>query len=241
MKPSALLFALAAAGVAVRAHAQTPALIFDARAAVTPTEPSAAEAALLERVVRREARAAWRGKDVCSEAFTVLGRARGAFTRPDAAQTVALYSYCAMGRQMGREGLAVLDSGRVVAHVVWEGGLDDGLLALPDLNQNGLSEIAIASGGSGQGFMQAGLAVVELGSRGVQKLGMFVTYTNNCGTDEPRLAEHASALFATAGASPRFFSEGFVKPCDAPGPWRAESARAPVAPATDETIYRRLR
>jgi hypothetical protein len=243
MKPTALLLTLVAAAAALDARADPVVLIADARAdaRAAPTPP-APEAALLERVVRKEARAAWSNEAACSDAFAVLGRATGAFTTPGATQSAVLYRYCDMGRQIGMNGVAVLEAGRVAAHVVYQGGGETGITALPDLDGNGLAEIAIASVGSGQGTMQGGTVVVELGASGVRKLGFFITYRDNCGTEEPQLWERATVLYAAPGATPQFFAEGFKKPCDAaPARWQAVSARAPARADEDETSYRRLR
>jgi hypothetical protein len=241
MRVAALLLTTAVAAASPGARAEPFVLLFDARAFAVPAQLSAAEAALLERVVRPQARAAWRGADACTDAFAVVGRARGAFTRPGARQSAVLYRFCETGRQTGMSGVAVLEPGRVAAHMVFEGGGEDAVAALPDVDGNGLSEIAIASAGSGQGYMEGGVAVVELGASGVRKLGAFVTYRNNCGSEERRLAERASVLHGTPGPTPRFFIEGFTKPCEGPGRWRRASARVPVRPERDETAYRRLR
>lgn len=241
MRPAALLLTIAATVAAPSARAQPLVPIFDARIDAAPGQPNAAEVALLERVVRAQARAAWTGVDACSDEFDVLGRARGAFTRPGATQSAVLYRFCNMGRQIGMSGVAVLESGRVVAHVVFKGGGEHAISALPDINENGLSEIAIAGAGSGQGYMDAGIAVVELGPRGVKKLGAFVTYRSNCGSDKRLRAERAAVLYVTPGSTPRFFTKGFTRPCDAHVRWGAASARVPVRPEKDDTSYRRLR
>src|SRR6185437_13268700 len=98
MRPIALLLTTAAgvtASLAARADLQVP--IFDARPDPVAAQPTPAEAALLERVVRVRAREAWSDDDSCSDDFTVLGRASGAFTRPGASQTAVLYRFCRIG------------------------------------------------------------------------------------------------------------------------------------------------
>ncbi len=241
MRPIALLVTIAAgvtASLAARADLQVP--IFDARLDAVAAQPTAAEAALLERVVRVQAREAWRGDDACSDDFTVLGRASGAFTRPGASQTAVLYRFCDVGRQNGMSGIAVLESGRVAAHVVFEGGSESGISALPDIDQDGLSEVEIAGFGSGQGDLDGGVAIVEIGPGAVKKLGFFATYHDDCGSDGPRLTERAAALYAEPGASPRYFVERFTRPCGASTRWRASAGRVPVLPEKDDTQYRRL-
>ncbi len=241
MRPNALLLAIAAVASSTGARAESRVPLFDARVDAVSVQPTAAEAVLLERVVRAQARAAWRDADACSDDFAVLGRATGAFTRPGARQSAVLYRFCDVGRQSGMSGVAVLELGRVAAHVVFEGGGEHAISALPDIDENGLSEIAIAGAGSGQGYVQGGITVVELGPSGVRKLGTFITYRDNCGSDERRLAEHAAVLYAAPGSTPRFFTEGFTKACDAPGRWRASSSRVLVVPEKDDTTYRRVR
>ncbi len=241
MSPRALLVAAVLACSATAARADPPVVIFDARADPPQAQPAAAEAALLERVVRPEARRAWRGADVCSDAFEVIGRVRGSFTRPGARQSAVLYRFCDVGRQTGMSGVAVLEAGRVAAHVVYEGGGEDAIAALPDVDEDGLSEIAIAGTGTGQGTMDRGMSILELGPRGVKKLGFFAIYHDDCGTEHRRPAERAAVLYATPGPAPRFFVDRFTRPCEAKVRWRAASARAPIQPDEDETTYRRLR
>jgi hypothetical protein len=242
MRPTTLLVTIAAGvGASLSAGAEPEVPIFDGRSDSVLAQPTSAEAALLERVVRPQARAVWSGDDACSEDFTVVGRASGAFTQPGANQTAVLYRFCDIGRQNGMSGIAVLESGRVAAHVAFKGGGESGISALPDVDEDGLSEIAIASFGSGQGTMDGGVTVIELGASGVKKLGFFGTYHDNCGTDERRLAERASVLYAVPGSSPRFFIDRFTKSCGESTRWRASSARVPVLPENDDTSYRRIR
>jgi hypothetical protein len=224
MRPIAILLTFAAIVAPAGVCAEPLLPIFDARVEAVTVQPSAAEAALLERVVRVQARAAWTGADSCSDEFAVLARAAGAFTRPGATQSAVLYRFCNQGRQIGMSGVAVLEGGRVAAHVVFKGGGEYAIAALPDVDENGLS----------------GIAVVELGPSGVKKLGTFVTSRSNCGSGERGLAERASVLYATPGATPRFLAEDFTKACDAPARWRAASARVTVLPDKDDTMYRRL-
>ena len=240
MRPTTILFALGAVVTCSIAHAEAPVAIFDGRRSDKPVAPNAAETALLESVVHPEARAAW-ADDGCSDTFVVLAKVKGSFTKRGARQSAVLYRFCNTGRQNGMSGVAILDQGRVAAHVVWKGGNEDAIVAMRDIDGNGLSEIAITDSGVGQGYVDSGISIVELGPSDVKKLGFFDTYDDDCGSLRPRPAERAAVLYVTPGTTPRFFTKRFTKPCHARVSWRPLSARVPVRPKKSETSYRRLR
>jgi hypothetical protein len=53
-------------------------------------------------------------------------------------------------------------NGRVVAHIVYEGGQDRAIGALPDIDGNGLAEILVATGETNQGVTWETISIIEL-------------------------------------------------------------------------------
>lgn len=123
--------------------------LFDGRSGeVKNTKPSTAETALVEKEVRVKSkekflrnRLAGLAENVDWEKeFSVEGVAEGAFTKANSKQKAVLYRFSYTN------GVVVLEDGNIVAHL--SGGPGDyafyfAIKALPDVNQNGLSEIVL--------------------------------------------------------------------------------------------------
>ena len=229
--PLVLLFAMTSAASGLR-------VLYDARTSPKPAAPSAAEAALLESAVRPAARQAFQKLEGCADEFTVVDVAAGSFTRAQARQKAILYRYCTTGHGFAADGLAVIEDGRVVAQVFYEGGWDSALGALPDLNGDGLSEILVASGGTNQGITTTSVAVIGVAS-GVKKFGRFQVYEDNCGSGAaPNVS--ASKLLARPGKSPAFFSEELTNSSCEGGSWRKKGSLKPAAAEADRIEYRTM-
>lgn len=130
--------------------AQTKAIeVFDGRnGEVKNTKPSDAETALVEKDVRVKAGEAFLKKRLgdlganvdWQNEFSVSGVAEGAFTKPNTTQKALLYRFSYTN------GLIIVENGNIVAH--FSGGPGDyafytAIKSLPDVNQNGLSEIIL--------------------------------------------------------------------------------------------------
>ena len=229
--PLLLLFASTAAASDLR-------VLYDARLSPDPAVPSAAEAALLDKTVHPAARQAFQKMEGCADEFAVIDAAPGSFTRAQARQKAFLYRYCSTGHGFAANGLAVIEEGRVVAHVTYEGGWDNALGALPDLDGDGLSEILIASGSTNQGITTTSVAVIGVAS-GVKKFGRFQVYEDNCGSGSAPSRQSASKLLARPGAKSAFFREDFTNSSCEGGSWRKTGSSKPAAPESDEIEYRR--
>jgi hypothetical protein len=232
MLPLVLLFAATAAASDLR-------VLYDARLSPEPAAPSAAEAALLESAVRPAARRSFQGVEGCADEFAVIDAAAGSFTRPKARQKAFLYRLCTTGHGFAADGLAVIEDGRVAAHVVYEGGWDSALGALPDLDGDGLAEILIVSGSTNQGMTTISVSVVGMAS-GVKKFGRFQVYEDDCGTGAGPGRQSASKLLARPGPHPAFFREDFASASCGKTSWQKKGSARPVAPEPDEIEYRRL-
>jgi hypothetical protein len=231
--PLVLLFAMTSAASDLR-------VLYDARLSPQPAAPSAAEAALLESTARPAARQAFQKLEGCADEFTVVDVAAGSFTRSQARQKAILYRYCTTGHGFAADGLAVIEDGRVVAHVTYEGGWDSALGSLPDLDGDGLSEILIASGGTNQGITTTSVGVIGVAS-GVKKFGRFQVYEDNCGSGAGPSRQSASKLLARPGKSPAFFREDFTNISCEGNSWRKKGSLKPAAPEADSIEYRTLK
>lgn len=123
--------------------------VFDGRGgAVKNTKPSEAEIALVEKDVRVKSQEDFLKKQLgglaenvdWSKEFSVSDVAEGAFTKPNSKQKAVLYRYSYTN------GVVIVEDGNIVAH--FSGGPGDyafytAIKSLPDVNQNGLSEIIL--------------------------------------------------------------------------------------------------
>lgn len=240
MKTAVFAPLLALAVAAPLAHGAPLVRIFDERRFASPKDATAETNERLERLILP---AGWTPR-LCGKGrrwFTVLDVAAGAFTRKGSAQKAVLYEACEMTRHSREQGIAVLEDGRVVAHLSYEGG-DIALGALPDIDGNGLSELLVYDFANGQGSAYGGVRLLELGTEGVRKLGRFVVHEDDCGAHEHGGREIATVLHASSGAAPTFFKQTFTRRCESKGPWCPRGAQAPAAPEIDDNdTYLRLR
>ena len=129
------------------------------------------------------ARQAWkqRGRDgVCigGPAIRAIDVSSGSFTRANAAQRAILYMYCEVGHNMDLDGIAIIENGRIVSHIVFEGASNTAIGALPDINGNGLAEIVIATGGTNQGQSWAVISITEISGKETTDFGQAATYSD---------------------------------------------------------------
>lgn len=214
--------------------------LFDARLSLKAGKPTAAETALLKGPVRDAARKHW-GKDPdVEEAFEIIDLASGSFTRPGAKQRAVSYILARVGHNFGRDGIAVLENGRVVAHVAYQGAWENALGALPDINGNGLSELLTAAAGINMGYSWQAVGLLEFTRTGVKDLGIVRVYEDDCGAGERKGIETAYRLLAAPGAPPAFYREEFTRPCESRRAWRANGGRKRCTPEQGNVEYVRL-
>ena len=239
------LLVLVAFGAAPFAQAQTPAPapsdvrpLFDGRADLRPAAPTAAEAALVRRLALPTARAHWRAREPgVEEAFEVLDATRGAFTAAGANQRAVLYRYARVPRCCIKQGVAVLDGDRVVAHVAFESETY-AVGRAADLDGNGVDELLLAGGGSGQGTTMGSLAVLDLSGGRARSVAWLDTSDDDCAAGNPT-GMHAARILVRRGPTPQFFREPFASPCG-PARWRPAGGRAPVEAQPQADLYARL-
>jgi hypothetical protein len=225
----------------VIAAGQDPRPVFDARLSPAPAKIAAADTALLDRLARPAARQAWKGSEGCKDEFEVLDAVTGAFTRRGASQRAFLYRFCTTGHGFGASGVAVIEDGKTVAHLAYDGAADYALGALPDLDGDGLSEILLVGGGTNQGITATSVSLIGIGVApgGVKKLGRFPVYEDNCGAGTAPGAT-AWRLLARPGPKPVFSRERFVRKSCEEGAWQQVGEAEAISPEADDTRFRRL-
>jgi hypothetical protein len=171
---------------------------------------SAAEENLIKAQVLPKARKKWVSDDsACEEAFELAGVAKGSFSRANANQTLVFYSFCQTGNGLGNNGLVLIENGKVIKNYGTEGGWSIDLRALPDINQNGLTEFALYySGGMHQGQGGTGVDLMEFSATGLKGIGWFQAdaFTEN--------DEFSYKVSVKTGKTPVFYREKYTNQND---------------------------
>lgn len=146
------------------------------------------------------------------EGVSIVEIAEGSFTHPNAAQKIFLYERCRSGRAFGIGGIVVVENETVSAHYIYgENGLESGILSLPDINKNGLSEIILIGGGTNQGYTNGAIDLFEFKQGNLNFLGRTETYSDNSGAaeNESKVETTAYKILARLSANPVFFRETY--------------------------------
>jgi hypothetical protein len=244
---SAFLFILVLSGLVVlpRALAQNPKPIYDGRLALTSTKLSPSEDALVKDKILPAAQKIWREDESdrgCASGLKTgaIDIARGSFTKPNSDQRAILYTYCSTGHNTALNGIAVTENDKVVSHIVYEGGWDSAIGALPDINGNGRSEILVATGGTNQGETWRSVSILELSdSIVVTKFGRTGVFLDNCGAIEKNCKVEAYRISVQPGGTPVFYREAFVNRGDgnSGGGWKKSEALKRISLENDELEY----
>jgi len=228
----------------VEAPAQNWKPIYDGRLILKQTRPSSSEGILMQESVLPAARKTWHEQEsdrLCTAGFeaAAIDIVRGSFTRPESDQKAILYRYCETGNNMALNGIAVIENAQVVAHVLYEGGWDNAIGALPDINGNGLSEIVVATGGTNMGETWEAISIIEVSGSGVMKFGQTKTRSDNCGADEKHGKAEACRLSVKVGSTPIVCRETFVNDgfCGGTGKWRKSGDQKQISLEEDEIEY----
>ncbi|MEP7075076.1 MAG: hypothetical protein ABI878_04635 [Acidobacteriota bacterium] len=148
--------------------------------------------------------------DACSESVDISAIMHGAFNRAAAAQTLVFYQFCQTGNGLGSTGIAVFEGGKVVGNYIsTESGWTMDAKTLPDINQNGVDEIALFySGGMHQGSGGIGVDIMEFSGRMLKGIGWFQAQSFTETTDVEYKVTAKSAI------KPLFFREKWSSPDD---------------------------
>jgi hypothetical protein len=191
---------------------------------LTPTEArlTAVEQSILDKSVLPAARARL-ASDTCPEEVTAAGVVRGSFTRARARQSLIFYQFCITGNGRGAAGVVVIEDGAVAGnYIAAESGFTVDARVLPDINQNGISEIALYySGGLHQGEGGTGVDIVEVTNGSLKGIGWF--QAESFTADGPTTGYK---VMARPGKTPVFFREKYTQ--NAAGKWRKVGTQAPL-------------
>ena len=198
--------------------------VFDGRDDSESVPPAVGEYDLIKKEVRKNESIIRETTGItCEEddfsSLDISGMTNGSFTKPNAQQKAYLYELCRSGRAFGIGGIVVVENSRIVAHYVYgENGLDSDIAALPDINQNGFSEIMLIGGGTGQGYTQNAVEIIELTPGGVNAFGIADTYEDNFGTEDAKKSATAYKISVLSGKTPVFFREAYTRKSES-GKW----------------------
>jgi hypothetical protein len=169
---------------------------------------------LVKTQVLPKARKIW-SNDVCTEEFEMMGTARGAFSKPNADQTLIFYQFCQTGNGFGHNGLVLVENGKIIGSYISQGGWALNLKSLPDINQNGLNEFALYySGGMHQGQGGTGVDLMEFSAAaGIKGLGWF--QADSFGEET---GDFGYKVTVKPGKTPVFYREKYLSPAE--NKWR---------------------
>ena len=233
-------FALGALPLAACVDAQdAPTIVADGRDVDdVPADDSAAMAAWAGfpavQSALGAARAHWSDRDPgYEEEVRVLAVAEGAFTRPGADEHAVLYLMALWPRCCPKVGVAVVEGtpeaggpGRLVRNVAFEGPTI-GLAAVPDLDGDGLDELALRSAFGMGGDVDESVRLVAIGAEGLIDQTATSVYRSGCAAG--RDGEEAVRVLATPGSPPAVVAETYARSRCAAGPWTAAGPPVPLA------------
>jgi len=165
-------------------------------------ELSTTEKRLMDRNILPKVRKRLAG-EACEESVEVAGIIHGAFAKAGASQTLVFYQFCQTGNGLGSVGAALFEGNRVVANLVSEeSGWSIDAKVLPDINQNGLNEVALYySGGMHQGSGGTGVDIMEFSGSALKGIGWFQAESFTERTN------YSFKVSVKPGPVPQFFSE----------------------------------
>jgi len=217
------IFALVAIVICLAAFpaaGQTPVVLNVPGVETPPAKLSAADDALIKRSGLPKVRKKLIS-DVCEEAFEPAGVLQGSFSRPNSDQRLVFYQFCQTGNGLGQVGLILIENGKIIGNYVADVGWTVGAASLPDINQNGLNEVALYySGGMHQGSGGTGVDVVELSPAGVKGVGWF--QAESFSETGPVVGYRVTAK---PGSTPAYFREKYTQ--GANGKWKRSGRVTP--------------
>jgi hypothetical protein len=179
------------------------------------------------------ARAHWQAQDPSYEEETqVMAVADGAFTEPGAAQQAVLYLMSSWPRCCPKVGIAVIQDDALVRNVALE-STTHGLAAIPDLDGDGLDELALTGSFGMGGENTTSVTLVSLADSGLRTWGGETIQYDACAA----MQEGGQASRITAVPGPAFTIERFTLASCESGEYQAGGPPEPyqfTAPAPED-------
>jgi hypothetical protein len=147
----------------------------------------------------------------------LLAQDSGAFTRAGAKETLLLFSFgeCNQPRAKGPTArFVVIEGGKVTLDLEQRAALIDGLAGAHDVDGDGVMEVLVQSGFSGQGQSNTDLALASLKGGRFTDSGNTWGYADSCGSGMPGASATAIRVFVRPGPKPEFKVEETETPCE---------------------------
>lgn len=143
------------------------------------------------------------------------GIVKGSFTKPNSNQKAFLYTVCSSGSShFGVGGIIIFESDRAISHYVYgENGLDQGMIALSDINKDGMDELVLLDFQVHQGYGGGAISIVEFSNGKFNFIGTTTTFSDNGGAveDEKNIKADAYDIFVQPGSNPVFYRDSYQK------------------------------
>jgi hypothetical protein len=194
-----------------------PNAINDNKYKLLPGEQRALDTLVLPKVRKKL------GADACDEEVVISGKHQGFFTQAKLSEDVIFYQYCQTGNGLGKAGVAIFQGERLVASFFAdEAGWPNDSAVLPDINKNGLDEIALYySGGMHQGEGGTGVDIVEYSRGALKGIGWY--QSDGFAATGPSWAWKVTV---NPGNVPVFFKEKYLSTPS--GKWRKSGKAVPL-------------
>lgn len=149
------------------------------------------------------------------EKIGLNGAAEGSFTKPNSKQRAFLYTLCSSGSShFGVGGIIIFENEKAVLHYVYgENGLDQGMIALSDINKDGMDELVLLDFQVHQGYGGGGISIISFPNGKFNFIGHTATFSDDSGAaeDEKNTKAEASDIFVQPGATPVFYRDVYQK------------------------------
>jgi hypothetical protein len=239
-----LLIACILTFVSISASGQTMVLLYDGRPDLAPSKVSKADEAVFKQQILPAAKRAWASRQgECADGWEstpeIRDVATGAFTKPNVVQRAILYNYCIPAHAYAFNGIAIIESGKVVSHISYQSDWQHSVAAAPDFNGNGLAELIVVSGTTNQGTTWATITLIELGASDVHSFGFAEVLSDSCGLNEKSGAD-AYRVLVRKGILTEFYREHFRRGCYQKA-WRRIKVATKITLDNDGVEYKRLK
>lgn len=161
------------------------------------------------------------------DTFRIIDSAEGFFTSADIRSKVYLYSDCDTSKNRKIQGVIVLQNEKRLKHFAYNYSADVKIVAIKDLNENSIEELAIYSNERIEKDYRKSFRMVEFQPQGLKKLGGFELQND-------KNILFAFRIFAEKSELPKFFASKFQTDGYK---WKNVEFEKPVELAEDKTVY----
>lgn len=166
----------------------------------------------------------------------VRGAASGAFTQPDAEQHAVLFMMSNFPRGFPPMGLAIVEGDELVLNLAFV-TIAQSVRALPDIDGDGLDELAFGGGFVGQGLAVEGATLAAFGENGLDDFGQAIVFESACGAGYGDTGALAASLSVDSDAE--IIVQNYRQPSCESETWEPVGEPEPLGPISDseKTVY----